>query len=728
MNQKIEISPKDFREKKRRKREILAAFAGILAILGLTWIELKFFGVNSYLFLALFNLNLILLLLVLFLVIRNVFKLLIERKRKVLGSKLRTRLVVVFVSLSFIPTLLMFFIAVRLVQTSVDFWFRSQVETSLEESLEVAQTFYNSSKKRLEKIAGLLVNQIRENRFLWGGKGMDRFLVRKQREYGLSLVGVLTPKGREQNWHDTKYWRRYWPRIKKEIFSAEPKKNPIYFSAIYPANEIDLMIGIWPVDKGKTGYLVVGENLEGGLWQKLDSIARGLEEYKNLQSLKQPIKVGLYTTLGIMTLVIIFGSTWFGFKLSREISAPVQALAVGTQRIARGDLDVYLEDSADDELGMLVHSFNAMAKDLKNSQENLNEVNRRLARKNLELASQNSYIQAVLNNITAGVISLNGKGEITTVNRAAEIILGVKKEDILGRKPVELLQTEYALLLEEIREQLNLFPTSQWQRQVDLGIGERQLKLLISAVRLKEAGVLGDIVLVFEDITELEKMQRIAAWREVARRIAHEIKNPLTPIKLSAQRLEKKFGLKIKDNTFLECTQLIVRQVDHLKELVQDFSNFAKLPEVQLRKDYLAPLLEETVKDFQNTYPQVNWILSFKTEVPPFYFDRDALKRAFINIFLNAAEALSQQSEKFVNIDVFWEKSLNKLFIEIKDNGPGLPSEELGQIFEPYFSKKKGGTGLGLAIVKTIISDHHGYIRVKGNKPKGTIFVIELPV
>lgn len=727
--ERLEINPQTTKERKRRQRELIAAFLGTIVILILTWIELKFFGVNSYLFLALFNINLILLLVVLFLVIRNIFKLLIERRRKVLGAKLRTKLVLIFFSLSFIPTVLMFFIAVRLVQTSVDFWFQSQIETSLEKSLEVAQTFYNSSKKRLEKIAGLLVEQIREKEFLWGGKGMDRFLVNKQKEYGLSLVGVLTPKGREQNWHpEGEYWSNLWPKIKEELLERNKDSEPAYFTAIYPADIGDLMVGIWPVDKGKTGFLVVGETLEKGLWLKLDYIVKGLEDYKDLKSLKQPIKAGLYTTLGIMTLVIIFGSTWFGFKLSREISAPIQALAIGTQRIAKGDLEIFLEDPADDEIGLLVSSFNSMAQDLRKSQENLNKVNQSLSEKNRELENQNNYIQAVLNNITAGVISLNFKGEITTVNKAAENILNISKEVILGKRYLDLLNKDYRELLQEVWEQLHKFPSSQWQRQIDLEVGNKSLKLLVSAVKLKETGGLGGIVIVFEDISELEKMQRLAAWREVARRIAHEIKNPLTPIKLSAQRLEKKFALQIEDKAFLGCTNLIIRQVNHLQSLVKDFSSFAKLPEVHLKKDYLAPLLEEVINDFKNTYRDIKWELKYKSEVPAFKFDREALKRVFINIYLNSVEVLKSSKKKEIITEVFYESALDKVFIEIRDTGPGISLEEKSRIFEPYFSKKKGGTGLGLAIVKSIINDHQGYIRVRDNIPQGSIFVIELPV
>ncbi|MFN2268189.1 MAG: PAS domain-containing sensor histidine kinase, partial [Desulfonatronovibrio sp.] len=471
----------------------------------LTWVGLRYFGVDSYVFLAFFNLNFILLILVLFLVIRNVFKLIIERKRKVLGSKLRTRLVLAFVSLSIVPILLMFFISVRFVQTSVDYWFKEQVASSMSQALEVGQLFYNSVKKGLEVRSGSTLEQIRQNDFLWGGPGMDRFLRdKKAAEHDLTLVGVVNSNLEEQNWHAAEQWDEHWPKVKNNIPWEDLFERPAYWTGIWPSSTGDLVVGIMPVDNARTGFLVLGQQVDPGLLDRLDGIARGVDEYRNLETVKHPLKVALYTLLGVTTLLIIFGSIWYGFKLSREISQPVMALAEGTQKIARGDLDVRLEDQSDDELGLLVRSFNKMAMDLEKTRRNLTEANINQGMQNEELEARGKYMQAVLDNITAGVISVDRDGKITTVNKAAEFILGLDSRKILGKYPLDLVGGEYGVLIKDVLNQLNDLPQSQWQRQVDIEVDGKMVKILVNAVILKSDKDDYGIVAVFEDITELE--------------------------------------------------------------------------------------------------------------------------------------------------------------------------------------------------------------------------------
>ncbi len=725
------VSGQEPREKRRRLRELYLILAAVGLIGLLTWIELHFFGLDSFLFLAFFNLNLILLLLVLFLVMRNVFKLIIERRRKMLGSKLRTRLVLTFISLSIIPTLLMFFIAVRFVHTSVDYWFQEQVGQSMDQALEVGQVFYASVKKGLEIRSEVTLDQIRSESFLWGGRGMDGFLENKKNsEHDLSLMGIVNPSLKEQNWYADEEWADYWPQIKQNIPWNDLLERPEYWTGMWSSEDAgDLVVGIMPVDQSRTGFLVMGKTLEPGLLSRLDGIVRGIEEYRKLEAIKNPMKAALYTILGLITLIIIFGSTWLGFKLSREISAPVQALAEGTERIARGDMGVRLEDQSDDELGLLVRSFNRMAMDLEKSQNSLTEAYYRLSQQNQELESRGRYMQAVLDNITAGVISIDHEGSITTVNKAAEYILGIDSRKILGRYPLDLVGGEYGALIRDVLNQLHDLPESQWQRQLDLEVKGRMVKILVNAVILR--GEKGDdygIVAVFEDITELDKMQRLAAWREVARRIAHEIKNPLTPIKLSAQRLEKKFASKVSDASFEQSTQLIIRQVENLQQMVREFSSFAKLPEVRPRPDRITSLVQEVLAMFEQSHRHIRWELTMADDLPDFNFDRDALKRVFLNIFLNAAEAIDNDPQGRVDIDLDYDPQLKRVFVQVADNGPGLSSEERARMFEPYYSSKKEGTGLGLAIAKSIVADHGGYVRVKSNQPSGTIFVVELPV
>jgi two-component system, NtrC family, nitrogen regulation sensor histidine kinase NtrY len=726
----IKVGPLPSVERKRRKRELILALGALGTIVVLSWLELKYFGVNSFLFLALFNLNLILLLLILFLVLRNGVKLILERRRKVLGSKLRSRLVMAFISLTLLPTIPMFFVSIKFVQTSVDYWFKSQVENSMEQALQVGQAYYSGALEDIERKGGYLLGQVRQRRLDWGSPAAGAFLDAKREEYGFAALGTLNGSLEERFWSSDERFSAAWPKIRGMVDWARLKEEPLFWSTMWngPGRE-DFLVGILPVDGGRTGYLVVGSVIKGDMIAKLDQIVRGLDEYKKLKTLKYPLKMVLYLFLGVMTLLIIFGAMWFGFRLAKEISAPVQALAIGTQRIASGDLGVRLQDESVDELGFLVRSFNSMAEDLEQSQEGLRHANLRLEQQNMELEERGQYMMAVLNNVTAGVISLDSEGRISTVNRAAEAMLGLDSRQIIGNSPVDLLESPFSEEVQTMMEQFQSAPGSQWQRRLELNMRNRDMKLLVNVVALKAAdGTESGYVAVFEDVTELEKMQRMDAWREVARRIAHEIKNPLTPIKLSAQRLEQRYSGQVQDKVFSECTQLIVTQVEHLQQMVGEFSSFAKLPEVTPKENDLGPLLEEVVSMFRNSHSTLKWDLSFETPIPRSSFDREAMRRALVNLLTNAAEALDGGREGRVEVIARHNPDSGMIQLEVRDNGPGLTPEERSRLFEPYFSRKKGGTGLGLTIVKSIITDHHGYVRVRPGMPRGSTFIIELPV
>jgi len=723
----IRISSTSRTEKRRRKWEYIFALLFFLLLLGLTWAELKYLDEDYYLILNLLILNGILLLAVLFYVMRNAVRLMLERRRRVLGSKLRTRLVLAFISLSLIPTALIYIVSVKFVQTSVDYWFKGQVEESMEQALELGRAFYGSAQDRLERRGTVMINEIVKTEYAWGGKGMDKYLKKKFSEYDLSLIGVINADGTVQNTHATPQWEKSWADIKEKVDWQSLKADPRPWTTIIPKPGSDLVLGVTPVDEGKTGYIIIGETVGEGLLHRLDQIVRGLDEYKKLKDRKYPWKMNLYLTLGVMALLIILGSIWFGFRLAKELSAPVQALAVGTERIGRGDLSVRLEDRSDDELGFLVQSFNRMAEDLEQSQESVQQANVRLAQQNQELERRGQYIEAVLNNITSGVISMDAEGRIGTVNTAAEDILAVPSTLLIGKKPSELLSGDFSTWMQEALTQVSANPNTLWQRQLDLPVRGKVIKVLVNVVSLRTVGGReAGHVAVFEDITELEKIQRLAAWREVARRIAHEIKNPLTPIKLSAQRLQNKYGSNINEPVFEDCTTLIVNQVERLQNMVTEFSAYAKLPEVQPRPDLLAPILEEVVTMFENTYTDVKWQLNFQTTIEEFPFDREAIRKVLINLLTNAAEALKGVYDAQTVITVGRDKHQGKVFIVVSDNGPGLPKDS-SRLFEPYYTDKKGGTGLGLTIVRSIIADHKGTVSARPNDPAGTIFDIELP-
>ncbi|NCC25351.1 MAG: PAS domain S-box protein [Deltaproteobacteria bacterium] len=720
----IVVGGTDTRERKKRQRETWLALAGSAVIGILSWVELKFLGVDSYLFLALFNINLILLLLVLFLVLRNVVKLVLERRRKVLGARLRTRLVLIFLFLSILPTTLMFLIALQFVQTSVDYWFKNQVDKTMEQALVVGQSFFQDARQRLGVQAGAVRDEL--SRVKSDDAGL--VLAAKAREHGLSMVGLMDGERNEIEWYAAPEWSESWTNI-KTAFSREDRDLATFWSMVWPGDAMDFVVGILPLDRKGQGYIVLGDTIGGGLMHRLEQIEQGINEYRQLKTLMTPLKLTLYLILGVMTLLILLGATWFGFRLAKEISAPVQALAAGTQRIARGDLGVRLEDKSTDELGVLVQSFNRMAEDLESGQRSLTEANTRLARQNAELERREDYMRAVLNNIAAGVISVDERGMVGTVNRAAEVMLGIDANVVVGRSPLEIVPEIGTDLIRDVLNHLNTNPSHQWQRQLELSVSGKTIKILVNAVVLRTGdGRRNGIVAVFEDITELEKMQRLNAWKEVARRIAHEIKNPLTPIKLSAQRLERKFGPLIEDPAFAECTSLIIRQAEHLRAMVTEFSSFARIPEILPRPNDLLPLAREILSVFQHSHRHITWELSCSRDALIFAFDLEAMRRALMNLLLNAAEILESREDGAVHIDLGMDPERKSAVITIQDNGPGLTKEERSRMFEPYYSRKRGGTGLGLTIVKSVIDDHRGNIRVKAHPKKGTCFEIFLPL
>ena len=601
----------------------------------------------------------------------------------------------------------------------------------MEQALGLGQSFYRAAQEHLTRQAQVVVAGIREQQFAWGGKGMDRYLEQRYQELDLNLVGVITPDGGIiQNRHIAPQIEPDWPEINERIksnFASDPM-TPI----LLPMADNDLIVVFTPVDEGRTGYLMLGQAIGQGVHHKLRQVINGLTEYKKLRNLKNPWKMTLYLTLGVMTLLIVLGAIWFGFRLAKELSAPIQALAAGTERVAKGDLSVRLEDHSDDEMGSLVQSFNRMTEDLRDSQDRLEAANERLGAQNIELEERGRYIEAVVDNITSGVISLDREGRIGTVNRAAQRMLGAIPALVMGKRPGELVRGQFADLMEEALEQMHVNPSSQWQRQLDLTVRGRDLKFLVNVVSLTgEGGDVTGTVAVFEDITEIEKMQRMAAWREVARRIAHEIKNPLTPIKLSAQRLQRRYGAMAGDPAFEECTGLIVSQVERLQQMVTQFSAYAKLPEVQPKPDFLPPLLEEVLGMFRHAYREIDWQLAFSGPVPEFPFDREAIRRVFINLLTNAAEALESRGEGredgAVTVKASHDAGRGRVVVEVWDNGPGFSRAAGQRLFEPYFSNKKTGTGLGLTIVRSIINDHKGSVSAQSDPGKGTVFTLTLP-
>jgi two-component system nitrogen regulation sensor histidine kinase NtrY len=717
------ISP----EARRRRNEFIIIGVISALILIFTTIEMKFPQIggkipiaNNIIIFSLININIILILLLIFLVIRNLVKLIFERKRKVLGARLRTKLVAAFVSLSLVPTILLFFVAVGFITNSVEHWFSAQVEQSLQGSLEVAQSYYRDYAKNTVSTAQQISKTLSKQVGLKGLKETDLLreqLEVKRREYHLSTLGIfLRGVGNAIRVEDPTL-KPVSLNLPNDLLEAGFSGKEV--SRVLSVGEGEMITGISPLFNPSEGGEVLGlvaasHFIPKSLSAKMREISKAFVEYKQLKILKKPIKFSYMMALLMVTLLIVFSATWFGFHLAKDITVPIKDLAEATHRIANGDLNFRIQMKATDEIGLLVQSFNQMTGDLQVSRA--------------ELEQRKKYMEIVLKHVAAGVISIDEEGRVTTINTSAEQMLEIKGETALDKKFSEALPREYVEQLENLLTELKSSGMDFMERQVTVNLEGKSLSLLINLTTLRdEEGKPLGVLTVFDDLTQLIKAQRMAAWREVARRIAHEIKNPLTPIQLSAQRLRKRYLEKLQPDgaVFDECTRTIVKQVEELKGMVNEFSNFARMPASQPTPNQLNDIIQETLVLFQEAHKRIQFEF-VPNELPILRVDRDQMKRVLINLIKNSLTAIENEGK--IKIHTNYDHRLQIVRLEISDDGRGIPDEDKGRLFEPYFSTRKSGTGLGLTIVNAIISDHNGYIRVRDNKPKGTTFLIELPV
>jgi two-component system nitrogen regulation sensor histidine kinase NtrY len=654
-----------------------------------------------------------------------------------MGAKLRTKLVLAFITLSLLPTIILFFVSVQFISTSIEYWFHLQIEQSLKNSLEVGRDYY---KRMTDDIFALGNNVSRvityEGYMLVSKQGdLEKFIHEKRKEYHLASLKVFSGNlklrcGSENRSVDLSTFRGAGvDLLRKTVEKGD--ETPYIESSTHG----DLVIGIIPIfsrteSKAVVGLVFASKFVPGAFVNRLKAISRGLQEYRQLKMLKRPIKISHMITLSIVTLLIIFSSIWFGFYLSQEITVPIKELAEGTNRIASGDYDFSIDIVSRDEMGLLVQSFNKMTLDLKTGKERLERAHRELVRSNIELEQRRLYMEIVLANIGAGVVSADPEGRILTINKSAEQMLNIRAQDIIGKHYQEVLSSEYIRITEQFVTEKKLFRKGFLRKEIRLRAGGTSLPLLVSlnVLRDDQRNYLG-LVAVFEDLSEIQRAQRMAAWREVARRIAHEVKNPLTPIQLSAQRLNKRYGARLEKEDgkiFRECTEMIINQVEEIKALVNEFSTFARMPTSKLLPGDIREIIREIVRLYSEAHKGIRIQFQDTNGIPMLHLDREQMKRVLINLLDNAIAAVEKAGK--IVIMLSYEQELQMVKIVVADNGRGIPAANKLRLFEPYFSTKKQGTGLGLAIVSSIISEHNGFIRVEDNMPKGTKFIIELPV
>lgn len=726
----------DTAESRRRKRERVIIVVTVFVVLVLSFLEYLLFRTeiilptsNNILIYGLININLILIILLIFLIIRNVVKLVFERRHGVIGSKLRTKLVAAFVSLSLIPTVLLFLVAINFLSYSIDNWFSMRIGDALNQTVEVAQTYYQKNTEQAKYYARQISEDITRNRLYQSEREgyLNALMEQRQKNFRFSVLEVYFDNSRKK----LVVFDKDNPELKPVPLTAKELEDVFLgkdISMVNPSGAGDLVSGAVPIyayaaPKDVIGVALVGIYLPRTLTDKIAVISKTSEQYKQLVLLKDPLKFTYIITLFLVMLLIIFAATWFGLFLAKGITGPIQDLAEATRKIAQGDLDHQINIVAADEIGVLVDSFNRMTKDLKRSNQRLEQVN-------LDIESRRKYMETVLRNVSAGVVSVDREGIITTINRAAEKMLDVKTQSILNKRYEEVLDPEHFALAAELFQELRESEEGSIEKQLELTIKDRALTFLMTTTLLRDdEGHDMGMVVVFEDVTQLQRAERAAAWREVARRMAHEIKNPLTPVQLSAQRLQKKFGDKVGEDSdvFHECTRTIINQVDVLKNLVDAFSRYARMPVTRPAMNDLNEVINDSVILFQEAHKDIVFHFHRGVDIPRLNLDPEQMKRVMINLLDNAVAAVDRQGGR-IEVITSYDGGRHRAAVEVADNGCGIPPAYKGRMGEPYFSTKRSGSGLGLAIVKSIIADHQGHLQVRDNSPRGTIVFFELPV
>lgn len=667
---------------------------------------------------------LLLFLILLFVLGRNLAKLYLERKRKVAGSHFKTRLLFFFISLSLIPTLLLFFFASDMISRNIEQWFKTPIDKILNDTKGLADGFYLNTEEITLHYAKQLGKAIQKQKLIniEQRAPLMEFVKDKLTEYKLDEIGIYLNDEELFSYLNPDLPLRDYHTLKENIVKRAQLGEE--FSTIEPMGTGEMIRrGLSFNIQDKDNLLIVtGKYLQQNYAQKINNITTYVQRYRQIKIQKDPVKSLYLMTLIFITLLIIFAASWIAFHLAKGITVPIEKLAQATKEVSKGNLNIKVEDPASDELGTFIDSFNQMVSDL-------NESHHNIAQKTSELESRKQYIETVLNNITTGVITLNAEGIITTINPSARDMLELQEKNPIGKSYEKILSdSKYSEILDNIKYGMkNKFKLSEKEIQINFGNQSTILSLTLSPLRQYNNKFSG-IIIVLDNLTQLIKAQKIAAWKEVAQRVAHEIKNPLTPIQLSAERIIKNLKKPGKDPNKIikEGANTIVNEAGIIKSLIDEFSNFARMPNIRLQSGNIHEIITQTISLFKGIFTDIEFETLFSSEVTSIIqIDPEQMRRVFINLLDNAIDSMNKKGK--IQIRTSYEEENRVVKIEISDSGPGISIQDKEKLFLPHFSTKKKGTGLGLAIVHQIINEHNGSIEVESNKPCGAKFIIRIP-
>ena len=682
--------------------------------------------------------NLTILLALLFVLARNIIKLAVEQRRAIPFARFRTRLVIALLGMTLIPALLVLIVGSEFIRNNIDRFFNAPMANMVSSARDIASDYYRERQRVVSSVAERLARRVAS---LDGVADRDamRDLVGPDVNQGridlveiysvgnhgqlepaavVDVAAAVVPKG---------YSRVEADRLAREVIRTGRAAEAV--EQLKLPNGGDLVRTAVPIRSrnGVLGVLIASEFLTGEFAARTRSLTTAYEDYRQLEVQKPALASVYLSFFWMLTLMILVAATWMGLYLAKRITRPVQMLATAADEIGAGHLDHRVDVQVGDEFASLIDAFNRMAGDLATSRKRLEKSGEELERRHEEVERRRQYVETVLDRIATGVISVDSEGRIRTWNSAATRLLGIdsrvdglRASAVFGSpelEPLERLLTDHGSRRDESMPQ-----------EVSISRDGRELHLLVMVTPLRRAeGRADGVVIVFDDVSPLIRAQKVAAWREVARRLAHEIKNPLTPIQLSAERLQRHFSGAPEATRALvhECATTIVTEVESLKGLVDEFAQFARMPAPRAIPTDVHGLLDDALALYRGLFSDVRIRTHFAESLPKVSADREQIRRVIINIVDNAIEAVERRGT--IDIETQHDAGHSLVRIVVADDGPGIPAAERDKLFLPYYSTKQRGSGLGLAIVRRIVAEHGGSIDVSDNVPHGTRFAIELP-
>jgi nitrogen fixation/metabolism regulation signal transduction histidine kinase len=670
--------------------------------------------------------NVLCLLVLMILLIGNLSKLYRDYRSHVPGSKLKARMVGMFVGLAIIPLLIVFYFSMQFINRGIDTWFNVEVEAGLDDALTLSRNALAMQMR--DHLAA--TEQIAERLRLTDQKQFIYEIGSLRQEIGASELTLFGRNGRmiATNSNQT---AGIAPKGLSDELLLQVRQNRPYVS-LDPLSD-----GSYEIRTAVP--LIGGRNLDAigtirsrflvsqRIGRMVNSIDSSYTDYKKIVYLRAPLKRTFSLTLTVVLMISLLASIYGAFVLSRRLVSPIQNLVEGTRAVAKGDFDTQLPIPTGDEIGFLVNSFNEMTKGLS------------LARQQASMSqnlveAERANLEIILANLSTGVISLESNLKIRTVNKAAGAILNVDFNGRTGELLSDMATGNSVLqeLYDVVKRQLDKGVTI-WHDQIVVHAVKGRRVLTCACTNLSsEAGEEVGFVVVFDDITLQLQSQRDAAWGEVARRLAHEIKNPLTPIQLSAERLRKKYldTMSTEDGEILDrSTHIIVEQVAAMRDMVNAFSDYARAPDMDISSFSIEDLINEVIDLYKEQAKTINIQFNIETPIDDFDADPGRIRQMMHNLIRNSIEAIDTRQNGFIKIDIKQVnvKQREMIQITVEDNGGGFKEESLGQIFDPYVTSKPKGTGLGLAIVKKLVEEHMGSIEAKNTKNQGALISILLP-